>query len=125
MGKKRAILKDHPHPAALWRAPDAVTGRQKAIQPDRSGVGPLQPGDQTQRRRLATATRAQKRNQRSRRHFKGDPCDRSGRAPILLHDILQRDQWMGHGSIGSKRFLDRPVDPQAALQQGKQQQRRQ
>jgi hypothetical protein len=38
---------------------------------------------------------------------------------------LRRNEWMGHGSIGSKMFLDRPVDPQAAVQQGEQQQRRQ
>jgi hypothetical protein len=59
--KECILLKDHPNPTLFRRHKHTPIGHNLAADFDHPGVRPLETGNQTQRRRLATAARTQQR----------------------------------------------------------------
>ena len=60
MWEEPRVLRHVPDAAAMWRDPDAGgrVGEDVRVEPDEAGIGPYQPGDDVQHRRLAGAGRA-------------------------------------------------------------------
>ena len=77
MREKRVVLEHHAEAALLGRDRRHIT----ACQHDTARVGPLEPGDHAERRRLTAATRPQK----------GDDLMLAGRQRQLVHGQRARE----------------------------------
>jgi hypothetical protein len=97
--EERVVLEHHPGPAPLRRREPAGPRHELAADRDRAGVGPLEPGDQAQQRRLAAAGRAEHRDQLAGRDVELDAGDRSRRAE-RLRDALEPDAHRARSAPG-------------------------
>src|SRR4029079_9347347 len=61
--EKRALLEDHPDPAAFRRLVAIGSTYQTVVELDRAGVDPLEAGDQAEHRRLAATGGAEERGE--------------------------------------------------------------
>jgi hypothetical protein len=94
--EQRALLRHQPDPPVLGSDVDARARDEPPAQADLPGVGPVEPGDHAQQRRLAAAGPAQDGHQRTGGHGEVDPVQHRGAGVARRH---RRDAQSGRGDV--------------------------
>ena len=119
MGEEGVILEDHADPAPLgWNPPAAGSGGVVDAVPadlDRPGMGPLEPGDDPQRRRLAAAAGSEQGQKLAALDVEIDAAEHLDVAVALLEPAHAQG---GHRSIAAGRFGPRGARAPQADDQG-------
>ena len=93
--EQSVVLEHHPHPPLLGRQGDPRAGDKPAADLDRAAVGPLEAGDEPQRRRLAATAGAEQRQQMASFDAKVEPRHRPGGA-IVFPQAEAADRDLAH-----------------------------
>src|SRR5690606_38212797 len=119
--EQRPVLEDHADAAPLGRHPDPGADEDAAADGDGARVGPLEPGDRAQERRLAAAARPEQGDDRAGGHVQVDAAqDLLAPEALVVPQVVDVAALVGqHASLRTVGAANGPRPARAGRAEGR------